>query len=154
MNTDEKMKPVNELFEQTMKNYEQALKTGLKLQEESTKCWTGLMTQVTTPQDLQKKIKTMADDLIPQTQKSIEDCIKLIEQNSRTNLELLKKAVSAAQATTLQEAQQRFLGFWEASLNAMRDTAQSVTQTNNKAIEGWMEFIRKGGEPAAAGAKS
>lgn len=54
----------------------------------------------------------------------------------------------------MQDAQAKFLGLWEASLNAMRDTAVSVTQANNKAIESWVSYARKNSEPATAGAKA
>jgi rubrerythrin len=151
MTTEKATKPVTDLFEQAMKNYEQALKTGLKLQEEATKWWTTAATQSTTPQDWQKKVKAMTDDIIPETQKRMDECLKLIEQNSKTSVDLLKKAVAAAQATSVQDAQNKFLAFWEGSLNALRDTAQAVTQTNTKAIESWMEYARKSVQPLAEG---
>ena len=150
MTTEEKTKPVTELFEQATKNYEQALKTGLKLQEESGKWWTSLFNQVSSPQDWQKKVKATFDDIIPQTQKTIDETLKLVEQNSRTSVELFRKAVAAAQSTSPQDAQTKFLGVWEASLNALRDTTQAVVQNNTKAIESWIEFVRKNGEPTPA----
>lgn len=148
MTTEDKTKAGTELFEQALKNYEQALKTGLKLQEDSVRVWTGLLNQATAPQDLQKRIKALADEIIPQTQKTIEESLKLVEQNSRTSIELLKKAATAAQATTLQDAQSRFLTFCEASLNAVRDATVAVTQANAKAVESWMGYVRKSAEPA------
>jgi hypothetical protein len=154
MTTEEKTKAVTDLFEQAMKNYEQALKTGLKLQEESSKCWAGFLGQAPSPQEFQKRVKAMVDNVVPQTQKSIDDCLKLIEHNSRTNVELLRKAVAAAQATSVQEAQTKFLGFWEASLSALRDTAQSVTQANTKAVDAWVDFVRKSAEVPQTAAKA
>ena len=149
MTTEDKTKPVTEMYEQAMKNYEQALKTGLKMQEESAKIWTGFLNQGTSPQDWQKKTKAIADDIIPQTQKAVDDGLKVIEQNSRTSVELLKKAVAAGQATSVQDAQTKLLSFWETSLNAMRDSAVAVTQANNKALENWVAYVRKSGEATA-----
>lgn len=149
MTTEDKTKPVTEMYEQAMKNYEQALKTGLKMQEESAKIWTGILNQGTSPQDWQKKTKAIADDIIPQTQKAVDDGLKVIEQNSRTSVELLKKAVAAGQATSVQDAQTKLLSFWETSLNAMRDSAVAVTQANNKALENWVAYVRKSGEATA-----
>lgn len=157
MTTEDKTKPVTELYEQAVKNYEQALKAGLKTQEESVKVWAGFLNQGTTPQDWQKKTKALADDLIPQAQKAVDDGLKLIEQNSRASVELLKKAVAAGQATSAQDAQSKLLSFWESSLNAMRDSAVAVTQANNKAIESWVAYVRKTGEAtttATTGAKA
>ena len=148
MTPEEKTKPVNELFDQAFKNYEQALKTGLKLQEESGKWWTQLFSQCPPTPDWQKKVKSLSDDLIPQTQKSVDAGLKLMEQNSRASVELLKKAVAAAQSTSPQDAQAKFLGFVESSLSAVRDTAQAVTQANTRVIESWMEYVGKATEPA------
>jgi hypothetical protein len=145
--SEEKSKPVVELVEQAMKNYEQALKTGLRVQEESAKWCIGLLSQCASAQDWQKRVKGIAEDVLPQTQKSVEESLKLVEKNSRTTLELLKKAAAAAQSATPQEAQSKFVNFWEASFNAVRETAQAVTQSNTKALESWLEFVRKTAEP-------
>jgi len=154
MTTEEKTKPVTDLFEQAMKSYEQALKTGVKMQEESAKVFSNLVNQSSSPQDWQKKMKSVADDFVPQTQKSVEEGLKLIEQTSKASVDLLKKAVAAGQPTSATDAQAKMLGLWEASLNAMRDTAVSVTQANNKAIESWVAYARKGVDPCTTKAKA
>ena len=154
MTTEGKTKPVTDLYDQAMKSYEQALKTGVKMQEESAKYFSNLVNQTTSPQDLQKRMKSVTDEFIPQTQKSVEEGVKLIEQTTRTSIELLKKAVAAGQPTSMQDAQAKFLGLWEASLNAMRDTAVSVTHANNKAIESWVSYARKNSQSTTAGAKA
>lgn len=143
MTTEQKAKPVTDLFEQAMKSYEQALKTGVKMQEESTKVFSNLISQATSPQDWQKQMKSVADDFVPQTQKAVDEGLKLIEQTSKASVDLLKKAVAAGQPTSATDAQAKMLGLWESSLNAMRDTAVSVTQANNKAIESWLAFANK-----------
>jgi hypothetical protein len=154
MTTEQKTKPVTDLFDQALKSYEQALKTGVKMQEESAKVFSDLVTQATSPQDWQKQMKSVTDDFIPQTQKAVDEALKLIEQTSKSSVELLKKAVAGGQPTTAPEAQAKLLGLWEASLNAMRDTAVSVTQANNKAIESWVAYARKTAEPAGSKAKA
>jgi len=154
MTTEEKTKPVTDVFEQAMKNYEQALKTGVKMQEESAKCFSNLFNQPSAPPDWQKRMKTMTDDLIPQTQKTVDEGLKLIAQTNKTGIELLKKAVAVGQPGTAQDAQTKYLGLWEASLNAMRETALAVTQANNKAIESWLAFAKKTSETATSGHKA
>ncbi len=156
MTTDEKNKPVSDLMDQALKNYEQAWKTGARMQEESARFFTNLVTQVTGPQDWSKRVKAMADEWVPQTQKNLDEGLKVMEQNSRASVEWLKKAVSATQAATPQEAQTRLLGLWEASLNTLRESVASMTQSQQKAVESWMTCARKTAEaatPAAAGTK-
>lgn len=148
MITEDKTRPVNDLLDQAVKNYEQAWKTGARLQEESARFFSNLMTQVTGPQDWSKRIKAMADEFVPQTQKTLDEGLKVMEQNSRASVELLKKAVSATQAATPQEAQTRLLGLWETSLNTMRESVTSFTQSQQKAMESWMACARKTAESA------
>jgi dihydroxyacetone kinase len=154
MTTDEKIKPVIDLYDQAVKNYEQALKTAVKMQEESAKCFTAMVAQAPSLQDWQGRAKVIADEWIPQTQKTVDEGLKILEKASRSSVDLLKKAVAAGQATTPQEAQAKFLGLWESSLNAMRDTTVAVTEANAKAFEAWMTCAGKKGETAAAGTKA
>lgn len=141
--TEDKTRPVTELFEQAMKNYEQALKTGLKLQEETARCWANLFGQAPSTPECQKKFRALADELIPQTQKSIDECLKLIEQNGRVSVDVLRKAVAAGQSGSVPEAQNRFLTLWESSLNGLRENAVALTQSHTRAVESWIDYVRK-----------
>ena len=128
--SEEKSKPVVELVEQAMKNYEQALKTGLRVQEESAKWCIGVLSQCASAQDWQKRVKGIAEDVLPQTQKSVEESLKLVEKNSRTALELLKKAAAAAQSATPQEAQKARHEHYEQlgdAFKAVRDNVRGDT---------------------------
>ena len=154
MTTEQKTKPVTDLFDQALKSYEQAMQTGVKMQEESAKVFSDLVTQATSPQDWQKQMKCVADDFIPQTQKTVDEGLKLIEHSSKSSIELLRKAVAISQSGSAPDAQAKWLGLWEASLSAMRDTAAAVTQANNKAIESWIACARKSAEPAHSKAKA
>jgi hypothetical protein len=154
MTTEQKTKPVTDMFEQALKSYEQALKTGVKMQEESAKAFTDLVTHATSPQDWQKQMNSVVDDFIPQTQKAVNEGLKLIEQSSKSGIELLKKATAVGQPSSAPDAQAKMLGLWEASLNAMSETALAVTEANNKAIESWLAYARKAASPAHSSAKA
>jgi DNA gyrase/topoisomerase IV subunit B len=146
MTTEGKTKPVSDLFEQALKSYEQALKTGLKLQEESAKVFLGCFTPAPGA-DTQKKFKAISEEAIPQVEKAVEETLKLMEQNSRTGVALLKKAVAATQATSAQEAQAKSLALYEGCLEAVRENAAALTQASNKAAESWLGYIRRSTEP-------
>jgi len=139
------------LFDEAMRTYEQNFKTGMKMQEEAGKWWTNMFNQATSPQDWQRRVSRMADDWLPSTQKNMEESLKLIDQNNRVGVDLLKKAVQAAQTTTLTESQVRWLDFWEASMKTVRSNAQILTQINGRAIDSWIDFIRKTGETPIPG---
>lgn len=146
-----KTKPVGYLFEQAMDSYEQAFKTGLKLQEEAGRIWTSLLEQSGPTREWQKTLRNMASEILPEAQKRMEEGLRLVEQNSRASLEMLKlfkKTVEAPQANPMAETQAKLLSFWETSLNSLRDSAQAVAQVNTQALESWMDLVRKSTEMA------
>lgn len=152
MTTEEKTKPFADLFDQATKNYEQAVKAGLRLQEESVKVWAALCNQTSFPPDLQKRTKAVADEIVGRTQAVIGDYVKATDQYNRTSVELLKKALAITQPSSVQDAQAKVLAFCEAALGGVRETAQAVTQAHTKAFESWLDFVRKASEPVATAA--
>src|SRR5512146_2781066 len=96
----EQEKPVTEMADKAMKNYEQALKTGLKLQEEAVWCFSHMFNQTASPQDWTKRftnLTAITSEVMPLTQKRMEEVLELMEKSTRTGAELVKKAVDAAQ---------------------------------------------------------
>lgn len=141
--------PVTEMAEKAMKNYEQALRTGLKFQEEAGKWWTSMFNQAGVAQDWQKRVSDMngmATNLMPLAQRRMEEMITLMEKNSKTGSELVKKAVDAAQTPVVAESQAKWIDFWASSLGAVRCNAEAVSQISSKAIDSWIEFVRKNTE--------
>ncbi len=145
----EQEKPVTEMADKAMKNYEQALRTGLKLQEEAVKCWNHMFNQTASPQDWQKRFTNftaMTSEVMPMTQRRMEEMLDLMEKNSRTGAELMKKAVDAAQTPILGESQAKWMEFWTSSMGAARSNAEAITQISARAIDSWIDFVRKNTE--------
>ena len=141
--TEKPKTPASELFDQALKNYEQALRTGLKVQEEAGKYWTKLLNQAASPQDLQKQVTSAANEVIPATQKSMEACLELLEQNSRASVDLLKKGMETAQTTNFADTQGKCVEFCEASVKSLKANAQALVDINTKAIDSWISFVKK-----------
>ncbi len=149
--TRETLKPMSELAGTAMKNYEQAIRTGLKFQEEAGRMWGSMFNQTGVAQDWHKRMAAvtgMASSLVPLAQRRMEDVMSLMEKNSRTSAELLKKAVEAAQTPAVAESQAKWLEFWTSSMGAARSTAEAFTQIGTKAIDAWIDFLRKNTESA------
>jgi len=141
--------PVSEMTEAAMKNCEQALRTGLKLQEEAAKYWTNLLNQTATVQDMQKKFSnaaSVATGAFPLAQERFEEMLELVEKNGRTSAELMKKAVEAAQTPVIADSQSKWMDCVSASVAAARSNAEALTQISTEAIDSWIEFARKNTE--------
>lgn len=141
--------PMADVADKAMKNYEHALRTGLKLQEEASRWWTSMFNQANLTQDWQKRMSDMngvASGLLPLAQQRMEDVISLMEKNTRAGSELVKKAVDAAQTPAVAESQAKWMDFWTSSLGAVRSNTEAVSQISSKAIDSWIEFVRKNTE--------
>ena len=141
--TDKTKPPVSEVFDQALKNYEQTLRAGLKLQEEAGRWWTNLLNHATSAHDWQKRVAAVTNEVIAPTQKRMEDYLGLVERNNHANVELLKKALEAAQTTGPSEFQAKWVDFWQTSLNSLQANAQAVAQINGKMMESWISFVKK-----------
>ena len=141
--------PMFDLADQAMKNYEQAVRTGLKLQQEAGQWWSGLLNQSVTAQDLQKRftnVTEVANKVMPTVQKRMEEVLDLVEKNTQTGGELVKKAVEAAQTPVIADSQSQWIEFWTSSLGAIRSNTEALTQIHNRTIDSWIDFVRQNTE--------
>jgi hypothetical protein len=151
------MKPLGDLAEAALKNYEQAMQTTLKLQEETGKWWTSMLDQAAWNQEWQKRLNSMsgaANSLAPLAQQRMEEVISLMEKNSRTGAELMKKAVEAAQSPAVAESQAKWMDFWTSSIGVARANTQAFTEISAKAIDSWIAFIQMNSQKEVKAAKA
>ncbi len=142
-------KPMSEMTDTALKNYEQALRTGLKFQEEAGRWWSSMMNQTSFTQDWQKRLTNMtgmANTFMPMAQRRMEDVMTLMEKNNKTSAELMKKACEAAQTPVVAESQAKWIEFWTSSVGAVRSNAQAWSEISSKAIDSWIDFVRKSTE--------
>jgi hypothetical protein len=141
--------PLADMAETALRNYEQAMRTGLKFQEEAGKMWTSMFNQAACTPDWQKQVTGMtgmASSLLPLAQRRMEEVMNLMEKNGKAGAELIKKAVDAAQTPTVAESQAKWMEFWTSSMGAVRSNAEAVSQISSKAIDSWIDIVRKSSE--------
>ena len=138
--TDKTKRPGSEMLNRALKNYEQTLRVGLKLQEEVGQWWTS---QAGSAQDFQQQIKSVTDDLMPSTQKRMEEYLALIEQTNRAAVDVFKKSIEAAQITSQSNCQSKITECWETSLSAVRSSAESLADINQKVFDSWISYVKK-----------
>ena len=146
MKDHEKM---SEITDTAMKNYEQAVRNTLKFQEEAARCWTSMLNRGPIVPDWQRRLDNfngMANKLIPLAQQRMEEVINLMEKNGRTGAELMKKAVDAAQTPVVSESQAKWMEFWTSSMGAVRSNTEALTEIGVKAVDSWVDFVRKNTE--------
>src|ERR1051326_1153934 len=142
-------KPVSAMADEARKNYEHALRTGQKLQEEAGQWWTKWFDQTLIAGDWQKqfyRLTAITNSAVPLAQKRLEETLRLMENHRRYGADLMKKAVDAAQTASLAESQAKWMDFWSASLKALQSNVEAATELSTHAIDSWIEFVRKNTE--------
>ena len=138
---------VSDIFDQGLKNYEQALLAGVKLQEEAFKNWNRMFNLAASPQDFQKHVAAFDNDIISASRKSMEECLGLLEQNTHASVDLVRKGLEAAQTGTYAETHAKVAEFCERTLKALKTNAQTIVDIQHKAMDSWLGFAKKATAP-------
>ena len=139
------------VFDQAFATFGDALKSSVKIQEEVGKWWSDTLEQAGPVTDWQKKSRALVTEAIPAAQKNAEEWLKLVEQNYKRSITLLKKAfeTNADPAEVRAKTQQ----LWEESMELIRDNAQAMADANKKMLELWAGMLKKNVECAKAAVK-
>jgi F0F1-type ATP synthase membrane subunit b/b' len=132
---------IDEIFHEAMRSYEQALKSGIQLQEESANLWKDLLTKLGSPEEFQAKLESMTADAFPKARKRMEEFVETFNRTSNQTIELFEKT----QATSVTDAQRRVQDLIESSLSALRVNVHSALNTNAKIIASWKELVDRFG---------
>lgn len=133
----------NELFSQAIETFETAIRTGVKMQEEYARWFTHMLGDVGSPQQWQSKGQTIIGESMQMAQKNFDEAIRMMNENTRTGLELMQRAFEARQVSSTSDAQARTREIWETALGALRNNTEAVVQANSRMLETWAELAKK-----------
>ncbi|HUB25704.1 MAG TPA: hypothetical protein VL992_09780 [Tepidisphaeraceae bacterium] len=134
---------VAEILDSAASAFSDAMKAGVKAQEEVVKWWTGALDGGCQVGDFQKRGRQFLDEAVPAAQKQAQDWMKVLDSNSRRSVDLLRKALNAENdgvAAGLTDAARKL---WEDSISVIKENFEALTQANVKMLEVWSDLIRK-----------
>lgn len=126
-----------EVLNDALKYYEEALKSGIQLQEDTLKLWKDVLDKVSSPEDLRKKLEEVVDDLLPKSQERAKDMLALFQDNAKHCTDLMGKTLNVYTATNFADSQNRFQDLIETSLAAMRTNVHAIIDVNAKTVKPW-----------------
>jgi hypothetical protein len=135
----------NEVFQEAMRSYEKALKSGIQLQEESVNLWKDVLSKLGSPEEFQAKLESMKADAFPKARKRMEEFVEMFNRTSNQTIDLFEKTLDVYQATSVTDAQRRVQNLIESSLTALRVNVHSALNTNAKFIASWKELVDRFG---------
>jgi len=145
----EEYKPVREMADTARKNYEQAVRTGQRFQDEATQWWTRVLGQTVTAADWQQqyaRFATFTSNVMPIAQRRLDETMELMEKNSRTAAELMRKAIDALQTSSFPESQTKWMEVWSTSMKAMQSNVEALTEISTRTLDSWIDLVRKNTE--------
>ena len=136
---------INEIFHEAMRSYEEALKSGIQLQEESVNLWKDLLSKLGSPEEFQAKLKSLSADVFPNARKRMEEFIETFNRTSNQAMDLFEKTCSVYQAASVTDAQRRVQDLVESSLATLRVNVHTALNTNAKILASWKELVDRFG---------
>jgi hypothetical protein len=131
---------INEVFHESMRSNEKALKSGIQLQEESVNLWKDLVIKLGSPEEFQAKLESMTADAFQKARKHMEEFVETFNRTSNQTIDLFEKTLGVYQATSVTDAQRRVHDLIESSLSTLRLNVHSALNTNAKIIASWKEL--------------
>jgi hypothetical protein len=128
-----------------MRMWETAFRTGTRIQEESARRFTGLLPPWPTQPEL------LFTEAIQTAQKSMEEAMRVVNESTRRNLDVVEKGLEAGRAENAGEGQAKAREVWEASLGAIRANTQTIVEVNTRVLQSWAELGKRLGESMANG---
>ena len=110
---------IAEPFQEAMRSYEKALKSGIQLQEESVNLWKDLLIKLGSPEELQAKLESMRADVFPKARERMEEFVETFNRMSVQTIDLFEKTLRVYQATSVTDAQRRVQDLIESWLAAL-----------------------------------
>ena len=136
---------MDKVFQEAMRCYEKALKSGIQLQEESVNLWKDLLTKLVSPEEFQAKLEAMTADAFPKARQRMEEFVETFHRMSNQTIDLFEKTLGVYQATSVPDAQRRMQDLIESSLAALRVNVRSALDTNAKIIASGQELADRFG---------
>lgn len=128
-------------FTQTLENYQEAARAGLRAQEQMTDYWQRMMFPVRSPLGWQRRAEEFADAAARAVKANIEDSMRIMNRTAQAGLDMLDQAFEAGQDAGQADARNRMRDLWELSLDAVRANSRAITQANAQMLDWWNGLV-------------
>jgi hypothetical protein len=132
----------NELFEQAARVFENGLRAGTTMQQETTKWFAETLRAVGSAQQWQVRNQAAIEQAMSTFQKNVDAGLKMMNENAKTSLELLERAFDARPIEPDPDSHARSREMWETAMGALRKNMQMMVEANARVVESWGGIVR------------
>ena len=130
-----------ELVEQSTRLFENALKAGITMQQQSAKWFAETLRGLGASQ-WQSKGQAAAEQFMSAVQKQTDDTIRSMSESAKASMELLEKAFEVRQNDSAAENETRNREIWQTALGSLRKNTEAMVNANARVIESWSAVAR------------
>ncbi len=130
-----------DLFQQAMESFETALRTGMKLHEESTRRCVEILRDVGSPLEWERTVPAKVTKAIAAMQQNVDQSIQFMNENAQQTVNLLEMALEMHREDSAEGEEDNY--FWTYAVNAMQSNAQVIRQANTRVMESWGELAKE-----------
>lgn len=133
-----------EVAARNLRAYQQTVREAGRMQTQTANELSGALTHAISMSDWQSawaRMAQMTGELMPLAQRQMQGLMELIETNSRTGSELLRKSMDAAQSLTPLSGV-KWMDLWTTSLRAFQANSTTLSQVATRNLTSWMRMMR------------
>jgi hypothetical protein len=131
---------LNELYRNALEQFESALKTGVKIQEESIKLMTTWAKEPPMMPDWTQKAQASFLEMMSAMPERYEEAMRMMNEQSKNAMEMLHKGFEAGRSMNVAESQDKVRELWEMTLTVLRNNVHSLLKAQSQAIQKWEEL--------------
>jgi len=139
----------DDLFRQAIGAWESAVESGVKMQEQSAKWVRETLGNSNSLTEWYNKGQAVAGETIAKTQESIDEAIRVVNQQAESSVKLMQKALAARHSDATADAKKRLAEWWETAMDSLRSNSQAILKANSHILTTWSELARKLNSEAA-----
>ncbi len=130
-----------DLFQQAMGSFETALRTGMKLQEDSMHRCVEILRDVGSPLEWERTVPAKVSKAIAAMQQNLDQSIRFMNDNAQQTVDLMETALSIHRSNG--NGSEEDGDFWAYALNSMQTNAEIIRQANARVMESWSELTKE-----------
>lgn len=140
MTTDTK-EFATDMFHQAADSFKKTMEAGIKVQEQFTKMWMVPMTMPSNFEDMRKRGEKISTDYVSLMEKNMQQIQRSFDEQSKTTMDLMKKAFDAAKGQNPSEIQNRSQELFQSSMDSVKNFTDTLVKTNTQIMENWSNLM-------------
>jgi signal transduction protein with GAF and PtsI domain len=131
---------VNDMFKQATENFNQAMNTGLKFQEESARFWGETFGK--NVDQFRSQIDKISNESFPTAKKQLDRFHTMFDEQSKKGVEMFKEAFDSGNKAMNGDAYNQAMKMWRTSFDAMRSSVDNIAQANAEMFESFSSMTK------------